>query len=450
MPIPKHLVAIFGGAVSGAEAANQLSKRGIPAVVFDQNLLPYGKIEDGLPKWHSKLRDKEEAKINAKLMHPLVQFVPQAALGMTLDFKKVLEWGFSAVLLATGAWKDRPLPILGIDRYVNQGLNYQNPFIYWYNHFHEPNYSDMTFDTFDKAIIIGGGLASLDVAKVLMFQNVERALRERGIEENMFTLDRSIAKILEKHQLTLEDLNIKGCTLYYRRRIMDMPLTSAPTDTPALLERAQGIRTKIFNNYQSKYLFNIEPCHIPVDKIVENGRLVGLILQKTEIIEGKVKPIKDSEYEVRGSQIIASIGSIPEPIEGIPMEWQTYKVNQADLCRIEGYDNAFALGNAVTGRGNILESLKHGRAVTGAIADQYFDTEAQFLDLVKAKENKVGQQVGAIANKITNLPEITRQSYAEIQKRVKALQHKVGYRGDYMTWVEKHLPIRLEDIIGGH
>jgi len=59
----------------------------------------------------------------------------------------------------------------------------------------------MTFETPDNAIIIGGGLASLDVAKVLMFENVERALRARGIEENMFTLDRSIAKILAKHQL---------------------------------------------------------------------------------------------------------------------------------------------------------------------------------------------------------------------------------------------------------
>ena len=106
----------------------------------------------------------------------------------------------------------------------------------------------MTFETPDDTIIIGGGLASLDVAKVLMFENVERALRARGIEENMFTLDRSIAKVLDKHWLTLEDLDIKGCTLYYRRRIIDMPLTSAPTETPVLLERAQNIRAKIFKN----------------------------------------------------------------------------------------------------------------------------------------------------------------------------------------------------------
>ena len=59
-----HFVAIFGGAVAGSEAAYQMAMRGFRVVVFDQNTLPYGKIEDGLPKWHEKLRDKEEGKIN--------------------------------------------------------------------------------------------------------------------------------------------------------------------------------------------------------------------------------------------------------------------------------------------------------------------------------------------------------------------------------------------------
>ena len=80
----KHMVAIFGGAVSGAEAAYQLSQKGISVFVFDQNTLPYGKIEDGLPKWHVKLRDKEEKKINEKLSHPLVTYVPNVQLGKDL------------------------------------------------------------------------------------------------------------------------------------------------------------------------------------------------------------------------------------------------------------------------------------------------------------------------------------------------------------------------------
>src|SRR5262245_24256054 len=58
MPSPSHVVAIVGGATAGAEAAGILADRGVLSVVFEQNQRPYGKIEDGLPRWHVKLRQK--------------------------------------------------------------------------------------------------------------------------------------------------------------------------------------------------------------------------------------------------------------------------------------------------------------------------------------------------------------------------------------------------------
>ena len=433
--------------MAGAEAAKQLTERGIPVVVFDQNTLPYGKIEDGLPKWHSKLRDKEENRINKKLAHPLVTYVPSTQLGKEVDFKDVVEkWGFSAVLLATGAWKDRPLPIEGIGAYVNKGLYYQNPFIYWYNHFHEPNFAGQTYETPDNTTIIGGGLASLDVAKAIMFQNVERALKERGYQENMFTLDRSIAKVLDKHNLKLADLGLKGCTIYYRRRIKDMPLSTQVTDTPAALLKAQKIQEKILKNYQSKYLFNIQPCNIPVNTIVDNDQLVGLQMQRTAIKNNKVVPILNSEYEVRSSLVISSIGSIPEPIAGIPMQWQTYETHAHELCRIEGYANAFALGNAVTGRGNILESLKHSRAISTTLAEQSL-TNKELQQKIQSKEQVVSEQIQQI---IPILSPVQEQTYQAIQKKVKHLQKQAQYNGDYQAWVVQKLPVRLESMLGGH
>ena len=48
------------------------------------------------------------------------------------------------------------------------------------------------------------------------------------------------------------------------------------------------------------------------------------------------------------------------------------------------------------------------------------------------------------------MPEIDKKSYAEIQKQVLALQRKTGYQGDFMSWVEQHLPVRLEALIDGH
>ena len=99
-----HFVAVVGGSIAGSEAAFQLAEQGFQVVVFDQNILPYGKIEDGLPLWHIKLRDKEEGNINRKLSHKNIYFVPNIKLGKDVLFEDLdKNWGFSAVLLAIGA-----------------------------------------------------------------------------------------------------------------------------------------------------------------------------------------------------------------------------------------------------------------------------------------------------------------------------------------------------------
>lgn len=452
MPEPdpkKHLVAVFGGAVSGAEAAYQLTQRGLEVVVFDQNLLPYGKIEDGLPKWHAKLRDKEEKRIDEKLSHPLVHFVPGIRLGRDIAFEELVkDWGFSAILLAIGAWRDRPLPVSEIDDFLGKGFYYQNPLIYWYNHKHEPGYAGPQFDLPDGSIIIGGGLASLDVAKVIMFELVEKALLERGMQADLFSLDRSIAQVLEEKGLTLEDLGIKGCTIYYRRRLVDMPLSPLPADTPEQRAKAEKVTAKILNNYRDKYLFNVEPLHVPVDKIVEDGQLKGLVFQKTRLENGRVISVPGSEYEVQSPLVISSIGSIPEHIGGIPMDGQVYHIIREDCCRLEGFDHVFAIGNAVTGRGNIRESLLHGREVTQAVIDQYFEEDGHLAEALNNTANTIAQKVSIIADKIDNLTPPSPAQRERIFEHVSALQEKAGYSGDFEEWVKNNLPVRLESMVG--
>ena len=105
----RHCVAVIGGAVAGAEVASALASRGVEVVVFEQNPRPYGKIEDGLPRWHERLREKEYATIRAKLTDPLIHFVPATKIGRDIDFAELVnEWGFTSVILASGAWRDRP------------------------------------------------------------------------------------------------------------------------------------------------------------------------------------------------------------------------------------------------------------------------------------------------------------------------------------------------------
>ena len=113
-------MAVIGGAVAGAEVAATLAERGCEVVVFDQNPRPYGKIEDGLPRWHRALRQKEYTAICKNLGGGNVHFVPLTRVGRDVDFRELVEdWGFSGVVLANGAWRDRPVPIEGADDYVD-------------------------------------------------------------------------------------------------------------------------------------------------------------------------------------------------------------------------------------------------------------------------------------------------------------------------------------------
>ena len=101
-----HYVAVIGGSISGSEAASLLALKGFRVVVFEMNKLPYGKIEDGLPNWHFRLRDRQINEIDKKLNHPNIRFVPNTKIGKDIDFLDLVHnWGFSAIIIAMGRGK---------------------------------------------------------------------------------------------------------------------------------------------------------------------------------------------------------------------------------------------------------------------------------------------------------------------------------------------------------
>ncbi len=437
---PGHFVAVVGGACAGSEAAYRLAERGIYVAVFEQQALPYGKIEDGLPKWHVKLRDKEEAKIDRKLDHPNIFFVPKTRLGKDVSFEELVKkWGFSAVLLASGAWRDRPLPVAGIDEFIGKGFYYQNYFVEWFNHYHEPDYQRHQCEVVDNAIVIGGGLASIDVVKILMLETTARALAKRSINVDVISLEHGgISKSLNEFGVKFEDLNLTGCTLFYRRRDIDMPLASLPDDS-AKQDKARQIRKRILKNAQEKYLFQFQDRSKPVDMIVENDRLAGLVFQKTEIVDGRVKDIPGSEFEVRSPLVISSIGSIPEPIPGIPSAGELFQVKDENTGKLECADHVFALGNAVTGRGNIRESELHARGVVQHVMDEFLNWRE--ADFTAAQAQGWHSIENAQSRRF-----LAEKQIGEITAKVKAMQHAVGYDNNYKKWVDAHRPVRLENI----
>jgi NADPH-dependent glutamate synthase beta subunit-like oxidoreductase len=427
---PRHLVAVVGGAVSGSVATEILAQGGAEVVVLEQNDRPYGKIEDGLPRWHVHQRKKEYEKIDARLSLARVHFVPRTKLGKDVSFAELVDgWGLSAVLLANGAWRDRPLGLAGSDDYVGKGLEYQNPFIYWFNHKEERGFGGRRIEVPDGAVVFGGGLASIDVVKVCQLETWGRALKERGLDVPMIELEKQgVPAVCKAHGIDPRSLGLKGCILLYRRRQKDMPLAQAGATTPDELEKAYAAREKLLSISQSKYLFRFQERTMPVDLVTAGGRVTGVKVVRTQVEGKKATPIPGSEEVIATDLVISSIGSIPEPIQGIRMKGETFEFKDWDLGVYDAEKGVFGVGNVVTGQGNIRASLLHAQKVATYLNENYFAgaVGAAGAEVVK----------GHLAKKAPLPP----ARIAEVLGRVKALQGRAGYDGDYRAWIAKVTP----------
>jgi ferredoxin/flavodoxin---NADP+ reductase len=440
---PRHVVLIVGAAVSGAETASQLVQKNVLCIVLEQNDYPYGKIVDGLPRWHEKLRLQEMRRIDGKLDQPGVHFIPRTRLGRDLLLDDVLRWGVSAIVLANGAWRDRPLPLPGIDHYVGQGFYYQNPFVHWFNHYIETGYSGPQIEPRDGAIVVGGGLASLDVAKILMLETVVRALNARGYDVDLYDLEqRGVHAVLKEKDMTLSDLGLKGCSLVYRRLAEDMPLAEPKEGaTPQQMEQTRATRRKLLRNFMEKYLFSFQDLQVPVGYEALHGRLKGLRLVATAKREGDVRPVPGTERDVATPMVISSIGSIPEPIPGIPMAGEQYRFMNQASGELEGVAGIFAVGNAVTGKGNILVSARHGRLVSQHMLEHYLmGTGSGYEEVLADAAEEAKSKVEAIAARLNLQVAHGTDQVAAILKNVKALQSRVDYPGNYRAWLDRICP----------
>jgi NADPH-dependent glutamate synthase beta subunit-like oxidoreductase len=145
--------------------------------------------------------------------------------------------------------------------------------------------------------------------------------------------------------------------------------------------------------------------------VAEGERLAGLRFAETEVKVGKAVIKPGTEKEVRAPLVISSIGSVPEPLPGLDMKGELYRIKDEQTGEVEGLPGVFALGNAVTGKGNIDVSLKHGRQVATHVLT-YLETQ----------------------------PPLPPETVATIEAKVKALQDKAGYSGNYREWIARFAP----------
>ena len=147
--------------------------------------------------------------------------------------------------------------------------------------------------------------------------------------------------------------------------------------------------------------------------------------------------------------LISSIGSLPEKISGLPYEYSKLKMKNDNGYRVDGFSNVFAIGNAVTGKGNIRESKKHGSLMTKKIIEEHLGQEDLLEEwLVNYNKNiktKVQEQIKEIESEINSKSIMPDDVIQNILNKTKSLQNRVAY-STYENWIKLKTPVRLEDM----
>jgi len=170
---------------------------------------------------------------------------------------------------------------------------------------------------------------------------------------------------------------------------------------------------------------------------------VGLKLAETKVEGRKAEPLAGSEYELRAPMVISSIGSLPEEIPGVAMNGEYYDFIQEALPRYGESDHVFGVGNVVTGQGNIRSSLLHSQEVTTKLIENYIgvgDEGTASPRFYSGAEARGTAQAQAVVDQVHLMPSLSYQEVEAIEQRIRVLQERVGYTGDYDSWIASVTP----------
>lgn len=159
----KHLrVAIIGAGPAGIYAGNILSREypDVTIDLFDSLPAPYGLIRYGVAPDHPRIKGIVNS-LHEMLAVGTIRFFGNITFGRDLTLDD-LRQHYHAVIFATGAIKDAPLNIPGIDLDGSFGAA---DFVSWYDA--HPDYPTTWPLEAEQVAVLGNGNVALDVARVL-------------------------------------------------------------------------------------------------------------------------------------------------------------------------------------------------------------------------------------------------------------------------------------------
>jgi NADH-quinone oxidoreductase subunit F len=303
-------VAVIGSGPSGLTCAYFLTKWGYQVTIFERLPVPGGMLAVGIPDYRLP---KRVLNLEIEALKQMgVEIRTNTSVGKDIQISDLRNEGYKAIFIGTGAHKGLKMNIPGEEL---DGVIDAVEFLRDINLGKEVKVGQ-------KVVIIGGGNAAIDAARV--------------------------AKRLGK------DVEI-----FYRRTRAEMPAQKTEVD--------EAINERI----------DIQFLTTPVRVLSTNGRVEGIECIRMELGEvdesGRRRPvpIDGSEYTVPVDTLICAIGQEPEVSflgNGFGLELtkgNIIKVDQETLYT--GKEGIFAGGDVVTGPKTVSEAMAQGEIAAESI-----------------------------------------------------------------------------------
>jgi len=323
-------IAIVGSGPAGyytAEAA--VKKWGDEARidVFDMLPVPFGLIRTGVAPDHQSIKGVSR-RYEKTAIGDTVRFVGNIAIGRDVSIEE-LQSLYDAVILATGAPKDRLLRIDGSDA---ENVIGSAAFVGWYNG--HPEFANLNPDLSGRhAVVVGMGNVALDVARILSKTEDEfagsdivthalDALRNSRLESVTILGRRGPHQIMMTPKELGELLQLERASPQVESA--DLP----PLDDDAVLEPGMRKSVTLLREFAAipPNIHGEKPIAIEFDFFaspkaidVTDGRATGVVVERTVVEAGRAIGTGES-YRIPADILITCIGYETSPIEGVPFD----------------------------------------------------------------------------------------------------------------------------------
>ncbi len=310
-----HKVAVIGSGPAGLSCAGDLAKLGYSVTIFEALHEPGGVLTYGIPEFRLPKSAVVQKEIN-NVKSLGVEIVCNAIIGKSITIDELMEDGYEAVFIGSGAGLPK---FMGIPGEQANGVYSANEYLTRSNlmkAFKEDYATPIAAGK--KVAVVGGGNVAMDAARTALRLGAEVYIVYRRGEEEL------PARVEEVHHA-----------------------------------KEEGVIFKLLTN----------PTEILVD---DKGWVAGMKCVEMELGEpdesGRRRPVvkPNSEFTLDVDTVIMSLGTSPNPLissttEGLETsKWKCIIASEENGQTSK--EGVFAGGDAVTGAATVILAMEAGRA----------------------------------------------------------------------------------------